>query len=135
MIGRKGETPAKTLAYLTTDEVNEDTAVRMGAKQDAIVVPFYPRDTPPNEEYDAVLYDLDFLPTERRGKILNDLLSAPAGKPVALHSFNVDDRLRHDLQCKGVNVFRRLRPDCLRRLVANQYEAVGEEAISIQEEL
>jgi len=109
----------KTLAYFTTDEVNEYIAVRMAAKYDVILVPFDPRDAPPDAEYDAVLYDFDFLPGERRRKILSDLLSAPAEQPVALHSFNVDDRLRRDLQSKGVNVFQRLRPDCLRRLVAD----------------
>jgi hypothetical protein len=109
----------KTLAYLTTDEVNEDIAVRLAVKYNAILVPLFPRDTPPDTEYDAVLYDFDFLPEESRQKIVNDLLSAPAKRPVALHSFNVDDRLRQDLQAKGVRVFRRLRVDCFQRLVAD----------------
>ena len=108
----------KTLAYLTTDEVNEATVDRMASAYDAIVVPFYPKDAPRGTQFDAMLYDLDCLPTDRSRKLLGDLLSAPSERPVALHSFNVDEGLRQELQRKGVNVFRSLKGDCLRRLVA-----------------
>jgi hypothetical protein len=105
----------RTLAYLTTDEVNEEIALRMAAMYDANLVPLDPRDK--DTEYDAVLYDFDFLPAESRRKVLSDLLSAASKRPAALHSFNLDDRLRHDLQCKGVDVFSKLGPECLRKLV------------------
>jgi hypothetical protein len=114
----KEKTPVKMLAYLTTDEVNEATVARMALAYDAIVVPFYPKDAPRGAQFDAVLYDLDCLPADRGRKLLGDLLSAPTEKPAALHSFNVDEGLRQDLQRKGVSVFRSLRPDCLRRLMA-----------------
>ena len=111
------KTPVKTLAYLTTDEVNEATVARMALAYGAIVVPFYPKDAPRSAQFDAVLYDFDCLPTERGRKLLVDLLSAPAEKPVGLHSFNVDEEVARDLERKGINVFRRLKSDCLRRLV------------------
>jgi hypothetical protein len=113
----------KTLAYLTTDEVNEATVARMALAYDAIVVPFYPKDAPRSARFDAVLYDLDCLPADRGRKLLGDLLSAPNEKPVGLHSFNVDEGLRQDLERKGINVFRTLKNDCLRRLVLDQSPA------------
>jgi hypothetical protein len=114
----------KTLAYLTTDEVNEATVVRMASAYGALVVPFYPKEASRSAQFDAVLYDLDCLPTERGRKLLGDLLSAPTEKLVALHSFNVDEGLRHDLQQKGINVFRSLKSDWLRNLVTEQSPAL-----------
>jgi len=47
------------IAYLSTDEVNqnlaENLAARCGASQDCLS----PHDPPPNGQYDAVVYDLD----------------------------------------------------------------------------
>src|SRR5262249_19970138 len=109
----KGETSVKRLAYLTTDEVNEATAVLMAEGRDAIVVPFQPKDSPRYAECDAVLYDLDVLSADDSRKLLRDLLTGPAQKPVALHSFNLDEGVRRDLRDRGVTVFRRLKPDAV----------------------
>jgi len=117
------KTPVKTLAYLTTDEVNEATVARMASAYGAIVVPFYPKDAPRSAQFDAMLYDFDCLPTERGRKLILDLLSAPNEKPVGLHSFNVDEELRQNLERKGIKVFRTLKSDCLRRLVLDQSPA------------
>src|SRR5262249_30871012 len=114
----RGKAPVKTLAYLTTDEVNEATVVRMASAYGALVVPFYPKEAARSADFDAVLYDFDCLPVERGRKLLADLLSEPARKPIGLHSSNVDEGLRDDLERKGINVFRRLKSNCLRPLVS-----------------
>src|SRR6516162_9551428 len=89
------KTPVKTLAYLTTDEVNEATVARMASAYGAIVVPFYPKDEPRSARFDAMLYDFDCLPTERGRKLILELLSAPNDKPVVFlidHHEVVDSR-------------------------------------------
>jgi hypothetical protein len=62
------------VAYLTTDEVNEAEARQLAEDHDITLCPLAPRDGPPGNEYDAVLYDWDFWPADRRREAMAELL-------------------------------------------------------------
>ena len=64
------------LAYLTTDEVNQDLAIRIAADCGTTLALLSPRDPPPNGRFDAVLYDWDFWPLHLRREVLEELLTA-----------------------------------------------------------
>src|SRR5207248_3247890 len=60
---------------------------------------------------DALLYDWDYLPAERRQAVLAELLDRPLPCPVAVHGYNLDDDLGETLSQKGVTVSRYLEPE------------------------
>ena len=98
------------VAYITTDEVNQELAIQMaedcGAKLDSLS----PRDPPPDGQYQAVLYDLDFLPHDSGRAILAELLAGPASRPVAIHSYQLARRQVAALRQRGYAVYARLEP-------------------------
>jgi hypothetical protein len=98
------------VAYLTTDEVNEQLAVQMAQECGVTLCPLAPKDAPRDGEYEAVLYDWDYLPVERRREVMAELLSGPLPHAVGLHSFNLEDGQVDALQRNAVAVFRRLQP-------------------------
>jgi hypothetical protein len=105
------------IAYLTTDEVNEDLALRMADKCAATLYPCGLRGAAPNGEFDVVLFDWDHLPECQREKILTELLKSPRSCALALHSYNLEDDQREALRRKGVAIFRRLSHRVFRRLL------------------
>jgi hypothetical protein len=98
------------IAYLTTDEVNREWAKRLADESGATLYDLTPVDGPPDSQYEALIFDLDYLPPEQRREILAGLLVHPANRPTALHSHNLDDEVVVQLRQNGVIVARRLAP-------------------------
>jgi hypothetical protein len=107
----------KRLAYQTTDGLNEATADVLAGHWGGEMLPLLLRDPPPDGQFDAVLYDLDYLPPERRQEILAQLLAGPTHVPTGVHSFNLDEDQAEALRRQGVVVSRRLDRDLIRRLL------------------
>jgi hypothetical protein len=96
------------IAYLTTDEVNKDLALRLAAQWEVMVCPLEPRDPPPDGGFDAVLYDWDHWPADRRPKALTDTLPGPFGPRLALHGYSLEQEQERSLRRSGVLLFDRL---------------------------
>ncbi len=104
------------VAYVTTDEVNQELATRMAEDCGATLDSLSPRDPPPDGQYEAVLYDLDFLPHDSGRAILAQLLAGPASRPVAVHSYQLATRQVTALRRRGCAVYPRLEPRVFRQL-------------------
>jgi hypothetical protein len=104
------------IAYLTTDEVNQDLAVRLAGAQGVRLEVLWPRDAPPDGHFDAVVYDLDSLPPCLRQQILSDLAAASAPWPVAVHSYALSGEQVKVLRGREVAVHPRLTARLLRQL-------------------
>jgi hypothetical protein len=96
------------VAYLTTDEVNEDLALRMAAECGITLRPLALQGAPPDGEFDAVVYDWDYLPADHRKAILSNLLSGFTPYRVVLHGYHLEDDQVEALRANGVLVHRRL---------------------------
>jgi hypothetical protein len=104
------------IAYLTTDEVNQDLALRMAEECGITLCLLSPSDPPPNGKSDAVLYDCDSLPGEQWQAILAELLAGQGLQPVAVHSYNLDEECIQALRRQDVAVYRTLQPEVFRLL-------------------
>ncbi len=111
-----GSRTTMQVAYLTTDEINEDLALRMAEACDVALYAFSSRDAPANGSFDAVLYDWDCLPLPWRQQVLSELLSGPSSGWVVVHSYNLDEKHVKALRHNGVAVFQRLEPEVFRSL-------------------
>src|SRR5262249_13762632 len=92
------------IAYLTTDEVNQQLASRLAAGQEAQLEVIRPRDEPPDGRLDAVIYDLDCLPPPLRQQLLTDLAGGGARCPAAVHSYALEDEQIKALLRRGGGV-------------------------------
>jgi hypothetical protein len=104
------------VAYLTTDEVNEAEARQIADKLGITLCPLAPRDGPPGNEYDAVLYDWDSWPADRRQEALAEICAGPLPHAVAVHGYNLDDDAAERLRQHTIAVYRRLQPRVFRFL-------------------
>jgi hypothetical protein len=95
------------IGYVTTDLVNESIATDMADECGATLVPLIPNQTAPDGDYDAVLYDLDFLPPEQQQQILRNLARNKIRR-VGVHSYQLKSRDARAMRRRGVAVFRRL---------------------------
>jgi hypothetical protein len=107
---------AMLIAYVTTDEVNEQLALQMAEQSGQTVCSLSPSDPPPDEAFDAAVYDWDYLPTQRQQAIRAQLLAGHAVGPVALHGYSLDDDFVEALRNHRVAVYRTLQPVLFRRL-------------------
>jgi hypothetical protein len=98
------------IAYLTTDEVNKELALRLAAERQVTVCCLEPRDPPPDGEFDAVLCDWDHWPADQRPKGLDDVPAAPVGPALALHGYGLGQDQARALRRRGVLLFQRLEP-------------------------
>ena len=96
------------IAYPTTDEVNRDLATRMAADWDITLALVSPREPLPDGRFDAVIYDLDYVPAALRNQIVKRLISSPSQFPVAVHGYNLVESEIESLYLNGVPVYRRL---------------------------
>jgi hypothetical protein len=104
------------IAYLSTDDVNQNLAENLAAKYGASGDCLSPRDPPLNGQYDAVVYDLDSWPPLLGREVLEGLLSCPARYPVAVHSYNLEPEQVEKLSGNGVVVARRLEAQVFKAL-------------------
>jgi hypothetical protein len=105
------------VAYLTTDEVNEHLAVTMAAACDIQLFPRAPRETPPDGEFDAVLYDWDYLPPEQRQELRERLRAGRGPGRVIVHGYNLGKKEVAAWRQQGITVFRRLESRVFRALL------------------
>jgi hypothetical protein len=105
------------IAYLSLDEVNQSLARRMAEACHADLEVRLPVDPPVDGDYQAVLWDLDFWPSENQDAAFERLLADRHRKRVAVHSYRLPEEQAHALRRRGVGVFRMLEPEVLRWLV------------------
>jgi hypothetical protein len=79
------------IAYVTTDEVNRALAARIARPLGAAVTPLHPESVQPSGRFDAILYDLDRVPVDRRPALLEEILSGPPGRPWAVHGYALSE--------------------------------------------
>jgi hypothetical protein len=96
------------VAYVTTDQANEEFAKLLAEESQLTLHAIEPRDGPPNGEFDAIIYDWDFLPVSLRDGVLTGLTAGGRTCPVTLHTYFLRDEEIRKLRDKGVRVFRRL---------------------------
>jgi hypothetical protein len=104
------------VAYLSTDEVNQDLATRLAQAAGATLCPLAPKDPPPDGACDAVLCDWDFWPEDRRRELLAGPPSAPPLCPLAVHGYGLADGPAEALRRRGVAVYATLQPEVFRLL-------------------
>jgi hypothetical protein len=105
-------------AYLTLDEVNRDLAGNLAGALGMGLDILSLRDAAPDGQFDAIVYDLDFLPRDDRERVLARLRARRATEPVAVHSYHLSDRHKSLLRRRGVIVARRLSPQLFALLQA-----------------
>jgi hypothetical protein len=98
------------VAYFTTDEVHEDTALQLAADYGAMLCTEPFRGQFPDGEFDAVVYDWDYLSPPYQQAVMSFLLAKPPPHPVAVHSYHLSDDEFWALHQNGVQVHRRLEP-------------------------
>lgn len=104
------------IAYVTTDEVNEQLALQMAEESGETLCPLSPCDAPPDEDFDAVVYDWDYLPAQLQHAILAKLLAGKAVWPAALHGYNIHEEAVSALRKQNVAVHRTLQPKIFRQM-------------------
>jgi hypothetical protein len=104
------------VAYLTTDEVNWNSAAQLAEESGIVLYPLTYHEQFLDVQFDAVLYDWDFIHPLKRQKIKEQLLADQFHVPVALHSYHWDNKERRRLRQKGIPVFRRLGSEIFRFL-------------------
>jgi hypothetical protein len=105
-------------AYMTTDEVNQNRALELAAECDIDLRVLWPKDPPPDGQFDALVYDLDFWPEWQRQQLLASLVSGEQSHLTGVHGYVLDDKHAELLPQKGVLVYRRLEADLFIRLRA-----------------
>jgi hypothetical protein len=113
------------VAYVSLDEVNQDLAATVADKYGATLASL----ASPAEmaACDAVVYDLDCLPSADRWHILAALICGPVKGVAAVHSYNLQPMQRRALRRKGVAVHRRLHSGWLSRLIRGK---IGKAALT-----
>jgi hypothetical protein len=105
------------LAYLSHDEVNLDLAQRLADAAGILLRPLFVRDKSSVVSADAVLWDLDCLPSAERAGALKALLAGPLTCPVGVHSYSLEWAKVQALRARGVAVCRRLHEGVVAHLV------------------
>jgi hypothetical protein len=109
------------LAYLSHDEVNRDLAQQFAEAKGVLLCPLFARESASTGLSDAVLCDLDSLPSEERAGMLKALLGRSWMCPMAVHSYSLVRSEVKALRAQGVAVFRRLHEG----VFANLLQAAG----------
>jgi hypothetical protein len=96
------------VAYVTTDQVNGEFAHFLAEKSRLTLDTIEPRDGHPNGEFDAVIYDWDYLPGSLREEVLAGVSTRDRTCPVAVHSYFLRGKEINRLRDNGVEVYRHL---------------------------
>jgi hypothetical protein len=122
------------IAYLSTDEVNQHLAVQVAEQFGETLCLVSPRDALPDEDFDVVAYDWDCLPAQRQQTILAELQARRPPRPVALHSYNLEEACVEALSRQGVAVYRKLHPAMFWLLaIENSYRRATQASGSVEE--
>jgi hypothetical protein len=105
------------ITYVSTDEVNQALVARMAAECGAVVDTVLPQNSTPDGRFDAVLYNLDDVPRDRRSALLEELCRAKPGRPTAVHGYDLTDKQARALNRGGVATARRVHPGLIRSLL------------------
>ena len=104
------------VVYFTPDDVNEELAMQFAAACGLTVrcIPF--GSSRLTGEFEAVVYDWDYLPLPWRPDILATLLWNPLPCPVALHGYHLAEEEIEALRANGVQVHHCLQLNVFRGL-------------------
>jgi hypothetical protein len=94
------------IAYLTLDEVHEDLLRKLAETRGAEFCALPVLNPLPAGGFDAVIYDLDYLPPEQRQAVLAELLSGHVSHRAAVHGYNLRKSQVQGLRRRGVIVSR-----------------------------
>jgi hypothetical protein len=108
---------AMHFAYLSTDEVNQASALEIAADLHVDLSILTPKDKPPDKEFDALLCDWDSWPTGGRAAFLAIAAHDPLALCAAAHGYNFTDEEAESLLYNGVIVCRILEPEVFRVLI------------------
>jgi nitrate reductase cytochrome c-type subunit len=104
------------IAYMTIDEVNRASAAQMAGECGAFICAQAPKDSPPDDQFLAVLYDLDGLQRHERAELIARIVSSPSTCPRAVHGYDITDEEASALRRHGVAVSKRLHAGLVRSL-------------------
>jgi hypothetical protein len=104
------------IAHITTDEVNQALASRVARSLGAVMIPLGPVEKPTHVRFDAVLWDLDRLPRDRRRAILDEIRSEATALPTAVYGYCLSEQQAAQLRFHGVAVAQRLHATLIRTL-------------------
>jgi nitrate reductase cytochrome c-type subunit len=104
------------IAYMTNDEVNRALAAQMAGECGAFLCALAPTESPSDDQFHAVLYDLDVLPRLQRAELVAQIVSSPSTRPRAVHGYDITDEQARILRRHGVAVSHRLRAGLIRGL-------------------
>jgi hypothetical protein len=105
------------ICYVSLDDVNQRLAAETAEESGATIDYCASQAEMPVVPCDAVMYDLDNLPSDDRRRILNELRSGPAKRVSAVHSYNLKAADAEALRRNGVVVRRRLQRNWLTHLI------------------
>ncbi len=105
------------IAYVSTDEVNQNLVERIAAECGVVLCKQLPEDSSRDGLCDAVLYNLDDLPRAERSALLEGFRGGKPVHPTAVHGYDITDEQAIILSRNGVEVARRLHRGLLRSLV------------------
>ena len=105
------------IAYFSNDELDQALAAGMARECGAVICPRNPQDPSPDGPFDAVLYNLDDLPRDRRSVLLEELRRATPDRPTAVHGYDITEEQVRVLQLHGMVAARRLCPGLIRSLL------------------
>ena len=104
------------IAHVTTDEVNQALAVHKATPLGAIVTQLTIEDILADEQFDAVLFDLDRVPPDRRQALLDEIRSKVTELPLAVYGYCLSEEQAAQLRFHGVAVAQRLHSALIRTM-------------------
>jgi hypothetical protein len=104
------------IAHITTDEVNQALALQVARPLGVTVTPLGPGELSKHVLFDAVLYDLDRVPPDRRPALLDEIRSEKTAVPMAVYGYCLSETQAAELRFHGVAVAQRLHSALIRTL-------------------
>jgi hypothetical protein len=104
------------IAHITTDEVNQALALRVARPLGVTVTQLGPEEMSKHVVFDAVLYDLDRVPPDRRPSLLDEIRSEKTAVPMAAYGYCLSEEQAAGLRFHGVAVAQRLHSALIRTL-------------------
>jgi hypothetical protein len=113
------------IAHITTDEVNQALAVQVARPLGAAMTPLGPGEMSTHFLFDAVLFDLDRVPPDRRAALLDEIHSETTDRPMAVYGYCLSEEQARKLRFHGVAVAQRLHAALIRTLANAARQNLG----------